>query len=68
MNELTPFNLVGEWATPDRLLMLYYIFNSAVQAMPDPDNNSSAVYVFVFKFIHLIAGNINMTRKSFPKK
>ncbi len=68
MDEFKPVSFFSEWLTADRLLMLYFIFNSAVQAMPDPDSNSSVVYVFVFKFIHLIAGNINMTRKAFPKK
>ncbi len=59
---------MNEWLTTDRAIMLYAIYNFAVQSMPSPNSNSSAVYVFVFKFIHLIAGNINVTRKEFAKK
>lgn len=66
MNEMP--QLFDGWLTADRVVMLYYIFNCTVQSMPTPDSNSSAIYVFVFKMIHLLAGNINMTRKVIPSK
>ena len=58
---------MNEWLTADRMVMLYALYNFAVQSMPSPNSNSSAVYVFVFKFMHLIAGNSNLTRKQIPK-
>lgn len=48
------------------MLMLYYVFNCAVQSMPDP--NGSKLYRWAFKFLHLIAGNINMTRKTYSMR
>ena len=56
-----------EWLTSGTGVLLYYIYNCAVQAMQTPDSNSSAIYVFVFRLAHLIAGNINVTRKGFMK-
>ncbi len=54
---------IDKWLTHDRVIMLYYVFNCTVQSMPDPNGNK--LYRFAFKFMHLIAGNINMTRKAY---
>jgi hypothetical protein len=43
--------------------MVTYVFNSAVQALPDPDMTSSKKYVFFFRFMHALAANINVARK-----
>lgn len=67
MDELTKLLVaVDEWLTTDRTIMLYYIFNCAVQSMPNPD--SGRLYTWVFKFAHMVAGNINVTRKPFAEK
>ncbi len=58
---------MNEWLASGTGVLLYYIYNCAVQAMQTPDSNSSAIYVFVFRLAHLIAGNINVTRKGFMK-
>lgn len=54
---------MNEFLTADRLLMLYFIFNSAVQALPDPDSRSTKLYRFLYGFLHTIAGNIALVRK-----
>lgn len=64
MGEL--LKLLDGWLTPDRVFMLYYVFNCAVQSMPDP--NGSKSYRWLFKFLHLVAGNTNMTRKVYPTR
>ncbi len=61
MNEFT--NFLNEWLSYDRIIGLAWIFSMLVQSLPDPDEKSTVVYVFFFKFIHLIAGNLNVTRK-----
>jgi hypothetical protein len=59
LNEL--LNTAQGWITP---ILLYYVFNSMVQALPDPDQNSSKKYIFFFRFAHLLAANIVMARKN----
>jgi hypothetical protein len=63
MNEFT--NFLNEWMSYDRVVGLYFIFNMLVQALPDPDEKSTVFYVFFFRFMHLVAGNLNVTRKVF---
>lgn len=40
------------------LVGLYWIFNSAVGAMPEPNGVSGPWYGFFYKFLHTLAGNI----------
>jgi hypothetical protein len=39
------------------LLVLNYVYNSAVQALPPIDEHCGRVYLFVFRFAHGLAGN-----------
>lgn len=55
-----------EWLTPDRVAMLIFMYNAAVQALPDP--NGSKVYTWLYRFSHLLAANIRVTAKKFPGK
>jgi len=59
-------NVISEWLSYDRVIGLYFIFNCMVSAMPDPDDKSTTFYVWFFKFLHTFAGNLNLTRKSYP--
>ncbi len=37
----------------------YWIFMAAVGAMPTPVQGASQFYVFVFRFGHILSGNVN---------
>jgi len=37
---------------------IYWIFSAAVSSMPDPSSNGSPGYLFVYRFLHTLAGNI----------
>jgi hypothetical protein len=37
---------------------IYWIFSAAVSSMPEPGSRGSAGYVFLYRFLHTIAGNI----------
>lgn len=37
---------------------IYWIFSAAVSAMPEPATNGSPGYLWLYRFIHTIAGNI----------
>ena len=63
MNELEPISKLVEGLSPGMAMLLYYVFNCLVQSMPDPDAGSTTAYVWVFKFLHTLAGNINVSRK-----
>lgn len=63
MNELEPISKLFEGLSPGMTVLLYYVFNCLVQSMPDPDPGSTTVYVWAFKFLHTLAGNINVSRK-----
>jgi hypothetical protein len=54
---------LDQWLTADRVVLLYYVYNSAVQALPDPDATSGKLYRFFFGFLHSLAGNIALVRK-----
>jgi hypothetical protein len=36
----------------------WFIFSSAVSALPEPDASSSKGYRFLFSFCHLLSGNL----------
>jgi len=36
----------------------YWIFSAAIGAMPEPGGNGGAGYVWVYRFLHTLAGNI----------
>lgn len=53
---------LSDYLTVDRMALLYFVFNCAVQALPDP--NGGKVYRFFYQFFHLLAGNTNVVRKA----
>ena len=51
------FELLSEhqfWAA----VAIYWIFSAAVSSMPDPANNGNPGYLWLYRFLHTIAGNI----------
>lgn len=38
----------------------YWLFCSAVDAMPDPTADSSGGYTWAYKFLHTISGNLSV--------
>lgn len=45
------------------LMILNFVYNSAVQAMPAVDEHCSCLYEFVYKFAHGLAGNWRLVAK-----
>lgn len=41
-----------------KLLLSYWLFNSAVAAMPEMTSTSHPVYKFFYRFLHGFAGNL----------
>jgi len=39
-------------------VVLYWLFSAAVSALPDPAQNATAGYLWLFRFLHSVAGNI----------
>jgi hypothetical protein len=39
-------------------VILYWVFSAAVSAMPEPTPDGSPAYLWLFRFLHSIAGNI----------
>ena len=39
-------------------VVLSWIFSAAVSAMPEPDGNGSPAYLWFYRFLHSVAGNI----------
>ncbi len=37
---------------------IYWVFSAAVSSMPEPGADDSAVYVWLFRFLHTTAGNV----------
>jgi hypothetical protein len=37
---------------------MYWIFSAAVSSMPEPEDGGSAGYLWLYRFLHTIAGNI----------
>ena len=51
------FEIVGEhqfWTA----VVIYWMFSAAVSSMPEPAPNGSSGYLWFFRFLHSIAGNI----------
>jgi hypothetical protein len=38
---------------------LYWIFSAAVSSMPEPSSNGGAVYLWIYRFLHTLAGNVS---------
>lgn len=57
--------LVSYWVTPSFVAASYWIFNAAIQALPDPDATSGRLYVFAYRFTHMVAGNTALARKPY---
>lgn len=66
MNEF--MQAVGDWFTVDRVVMLFWVYNAAVQALPEPDQTSSKLYIFAYRMAHWAAANINVVRKEVKPK
>jgi hypothetical protein len=45
------------------LMLLNFVYNSAVQAMPALDEHCSKLYQFSFRFAHSLAGNWKVVTK-----
>lgn len=41
-----------------KCLISYYVFSAAVGALPTPNQNGSQFYEFIFRFGHILAGNL----------
>jgi hypothetical protein len=39
-------------------VVIYWIFSAAVSSMPDPASTGNPGYLWLFRFLHTIAGNI----------
>jgi hypothetical protein len=48
-----------------KLLIGYWLFNSAVQAMPEMTKDSHPVYKFFYRFLHGFAGNLKSAGAKF---
>lgn len=69
MSDLAQFlEALTVYLTVDRAMFVYFIYNAAVQALPDPLPEGSRFYLFVFRFAHALAANINVVRKQVPAK
>jgi hypothetical protein len=44
--------------------ILNYVYNSAVQALPDIDEHCGKIYQFVYRLAHALAGNWKPATKS----
>lgn len=42
-----------------KIIVSYWVFSAAVGAMPTPLVTSSPWYIFLFRFLHTLAGNLN---------
>jgi hypothetical protein len=42
-------------------VVVYWIFSAAVSSMPDPASDGSSGYLWLFRFLHTIAGNLTTT-------
>lgn len=49
-------------------MVLNYIYNSAVQAMPAIDEHCGKFYAFTYKFAHGLAGNWGLVGKRTPNE
>ena len=56
---------VSYFVTPSFVAAGYFIFNCAIQALPDPNETSGRLYTFAFRFAHLVGGNTILARKPF---
>jgi hypothetical protein len=54
-----------EWVNSHgvELMILNFIYNSAMQAMPPIDEHCGKLYVFAYRFGHGLAGNWGLVKK-----
>ena len=66
MNDIIPgINLPA--STLAEIYVIYTILSAAVQSMPEPDENSSAFYVFIYRFLSLLLADFkSFTAKKLP--
>ena len=50
------------------VLLAQYFFSAAVQSLPEPNGWSGKFYVWLFRFSHLIAGNMKVVTKPLKGK
>ncbi len=51
---------------PGAAVGMYWIFSAAVSSMPEPDDGGGAGYLWLYRFLHTIAGNITTAFVSLP--
>lgn len=51
------------------IMIAWYVYNSAIQALPRPTETSRAWYVWMYSFTHLLAGNLALfaNPRNFPR-
>ena len=54
---------IQQYLTPDRVAMLYYVFNCAVQALPSPTVDDRWTYRWLYGWSHTLAGNVGLVQK-----
>ena len=42
-----------------KILICYYVFSAIVGALPTPEAGSNKFYIFIFRFAHILGGNLN---------
>lgn len=52
---------VPDWLTGAAIM---WVFGAAIQALPHPDESSGKFYRFMYQFLHLLAANISLVRKT----
>lgn len=65
MNDI--FQLVQSPAlgTLIKIFAIYWFFSAIVGAMPTPTQDANPFYQFLFRFLHILAGNINRAAVAF---
>lgn len=48
-----------------KVIITYYIFSAIVGALPTPETGGNKFYQFVFRFAHILAGNISRAAVKF---
>lgn len=46
------------------LLAIYYVFNAIVSGMPEPTEKSKWGYVWAYRSLHVLSGNLDKVAKT----
>jgi len=62
---LLSIDTLVDWVQANGWLVVaaQYVFSCFTQALIDPATTSHKLYIFAFRFAHLLAGNVNVVRK-----